>query len=597
VTPDSAAAQAAPDAAPGGSGAPGAPGAPSASAPCAHAARGRVLVPLLIAALSLWILSYPYLHSPILPVWDAWKWIADAQAFELGGWRGYWASSPVHPDHLYALPSLIVLWTGPWFEYSMRPYALFSGVLLIALGLLLFRLARARGLGRYEALAVFAAVCSMRHHENLSTGYQFGLTLCALLGVAAVLVADARRDRTGFLLAMLLAAAALACSSAGLLACLLVGLLRWFRLDGWRRQLVVALASVAALFVVHLAVEAFAGVSFVARGLHHIESKSLVRTFLDALEVLGCAFAGHAAELPAGLALLAGGAAHLVRQLRADRRLDATSGLVLLGFGMALVVAVARSPFAMAESRYAVLTAPLLAVCVLDLLRGLRSLPDSFAGARTFGRAALVVLLVWAQASERLEAERHRRKLQDGELDARLALGAMTAEAPLDEATLATLSNGDPGFIRSLVEFTAARRWTVFSPSYRGFARQTGFPTRTQHDARLQRAGELLVLTGNGYAFEPQPCPFPSGCRARVTIEARVTGRARLGILVRRADGSERSNTATPLEAGADFQRRHHHADAQPGDTLEPYVYTYSPEDQVELRSFSTLMTQTSQVP
>jgi hypothetical protein len=499
-----------------------------------------------------------------------------------------WETSPlVHTQHVYVLPSAIAFVVGPYIDYSFRPFAFLAAGLLIALGLAFYRLARAGGLGPLEAVGVFVAVASFRHYENLLLGFQFGLVLCVLLGVLAVQVAAARRDRLGFLLAAALALGSMASSSAGLMAGVVVCIVRFHDGGGRRRWILAGIAAAALVAAVHFGLLWSTGYSYVSDVLRGIGSLSLPRILVDVLRLAGGGVVGGSAAEPVGLLVLAAGSARIARQLRSGLRFDAASGLALFGLLATLAVAIARTPIDVPASRHAVFVAPLVGTVAFDLLRFLRSLSV----ARAMAHATWIVALAWTQSLARLDAGAYRNEIVPWDLDARFAM-ACAGDQVLGAEEIGRVNNGDPEFIRSLMEYTRYKRWSIFAPGYDGLVEHHGLPTHCRGRPWEPNEEGALESRGQTCAYEPLVCSFEQGCTAQVFVDATVQGQATLGFIVRDPQGLEKSNVGQPLCPGAGSCVQSMRVEASRGDTLEPYVFAFARKDVVQLRRFVAVLAQ-----
>jgi hypothetical protein len=434
---------------------------------------------------------------------------------------------------------------------------------------------------------------SFRHHENLVYGFQVGLLLSVLLGACAVLVADARRDRRGLLLAAVLAAGSAISSSAGLLTCIAVPCVRWLDPQRPRRWLAAGIAAAAVLPAAHLALMALFGHSFVAQALDRITWSAWPRIFVDAVKLLGGGLVEGKAATLVGLALLAGAGVLVVAQVRRTRRIDALAGLTLLSLLMTLAVAVARSPVEDPYSRYAIFAAPAVGAVGIGLLR----LLEASAVPRAASAAALAVGLAWLHADARLDADAYRSAVAPGELDQRLNLAALAGDGEPGPEEIG-LNRGPTDVLRGLMEFTRQRRLSIFSPRYRGLEVHNELP-KVEHGAArgvLDEAG-VLQFSGQGYLSNAYVCRFESGCAALLSVEAAAQGQATIGFRLLGADGIEKQNVVVPLTPGTEFSVHSARAKAVAGDTLVAYVFSARRKDVVRIRSFCTVLVQLSEIP
>lgn len=560
--------------------------------------RGRWLALAVLVAIGAWIAVFAYRYAPLVPLGDGWTWIAHAKAYSERGLSGFWEEQPmVHAQHLYLLPSSIALVLGPLVDYSFRPFAFLSSALVLGCGLALYRVGRAAGLGRYEALAVFAAVTTLRHVENLLFGFQIGLPLSVLFGIGAIVCAGSSRGRGATLLALGLAAGSLLCSSAGVLSCAVVIAVRWLDLRRPRTLLASALAILALVVLSHVALTRMVERSFFADEVALVSFSSAPRIARDFVKLLGGGLVGGAAATPFGLVVLAAGIARVVVSVRASRRVDVLSGLALFGLAATLAIAIARAPIQTPDSRHAIFAVPAVAVCVLDLVRWLSARAPQHSSARVALAASLAVGLAWLHADAHLDAMALYRQSVAWDLDTRLFLGAIAGDGKLSAEEIRQVNPGETERIRSLMEYARDRKLAISSPSYHGLVVHDGLPTRFAQAARGELQAGILHLSGSGYVYERSRCTFPSGGVARLSVDVAVQGQATFGFIVRGADGVEKANVAATLEPGADFAVRSIRARAAEGDELDAYVFSASEADSVRLRSFSTVLVQSSPIP
>lgn len=560
--------------------------------------RGRWITLAALLALGAWIAVFVHRHAPLVPLGDGWTWIAHAKAYSERGLAGFWAEQPlVHAQHFYLLPSTIALGLGPLVDYSFRPFAFLGSALVLACGLALYRIARAAGLRRYEALGVFAAVTTLRHVENLLFGFQIGLPLSVLFGIGAIVCAGSRQERGGTLLAIALAVGSLLCSSAGVLTCAVVIAVRWLDLRRPRTLLVSALAVLALVVLAHVALTHLVERSFFADEVALVSFSSAPRIARDFVKLLGGGLVGGAAATPAGLVVFVACVARVVIGVRASRRVDGLSGLALFGLAATLAIAIARAPIQTPDSRHAIFAAPAVAVAAIELLRWLSARAPERSSARVVLATSLAVGIGWLHADAHVDALALCRQSVTWDLDTRLFLGAIAGYGKLNAEEIRQVNPGETERIRSLMEFARDRKLATFGASYHGLEVRDGLPTRFAEAAHGGIEADVLRFSGSGYAYERSVCRFASGGVARLSVDVAVQGQATFGFIVRGADGVEKANVAAPLAPGADFSVRSIRARAAEGDELDAYVFTASESDSVRLRSFSTVLVQTSPGP
>lgn len=564
---------------------------PGTSASAGSAARKGAAL-LLALAFAAWLFAWVHAHAPVLPMCDGWAWIGHARAFEEGGLAGWWGEHPlVHAQHVYLLPASVALLLGPLFDWSFRPFAFLALLLLLAGGALAARWARKQGLGSFEVLAVFLLAASFRHHENLLFGFQFGLVLSAVLGASAVVVAAEHRGARGGAWAGLLAVGAALSSSAGLFACVLVVLVRTFEVGRAKPWVLVAAFAALLLGLAHFVEQGWHQTSFVADGFERLAPERAHAILAGTVEMLGGAFVGGRAAAPAGLVVLCASIVIVASRVRAAGRIDATAGLVLLGVASSALVAVARAPFVQLESRHALFATPAAVACAVEGLRWLRSRP-SFAAA-----AALAVVAVWIQCDARSDADLYAQHIAPWEMDQRLYVAGVAGDGVLTREELGQVNPGEPATVRALMEFAHDERLSIFSPRYRGIEVRHALPLGARKAIGRELRDGVLAFHGEGQVCETIPCAFESGCTARLSVELAVQGRAVIGFIVRGPGGEEKSNTGVPVRNLAEFATHSARVTAARGDTLEPYVFAYGPEDRVRVRSFCVVLAQNAIAP
>ena len=318
------------------------------------------------------LLGYSYLGAPIVPIWDGWTWIAQAMAYADGGLGSLVERVGLNQgDQIYVLPSLIALFTAPALGYSFRPFALLAAALLLALGMVFYRLARRVGLMPIEASVVFICVTSFRHFENLLLGFQFGIVLSILAGVLAITIAGESQSPRGAVAATMLAIIACLSSSAGSLALVVVALIvatRSNRPFKWLTAIALVIGSLAAFYATlaqfHVAEP---GIPF--HVLSRLDLGAVPRFFLDWLKIIGGGVVGGKAALAAGLPIAAVACGAIGESVICQRRIRTVAGLALFSLLTALAVTIARSPFDEPASRHAIAAAPAVGVFAIRALQ------------------------------------------------------------------------------------------------------------------------------------------------------------------------------------------------------------------------------------
>ena len=127
----------------------------------------------------------------VLPIWDAWFMVADAQLVRAGTY-GWTELTRQHNEHRLLFPRLLFLLDQAWFAMSDRDllaeiFALqaVTAAALVRLGL---RLCQDRRFGAILASFVIAVLFSLDQEQNLTSGFQVqfvGVFTAAVLGAVA----------------------------------------------------------------------------------------------------------------------------------------------------------------------------------------------------------------------------------------------------------------------------------------------------------------------------------------------------------------------------------------------------------------------------
>jgi hypothetical protein len=104
-----------------------------------------------------------------------------------------------------------------------------------------------------------------------------------------------------------------------------------------------------------------------------------------------------------------------------------------------------------------------------------------------------------------------------------------------------------------------------------------------------------LRFSGPGHLFNKYRCLFASGCSARLSVDLAQQGGATIGFLIHTADGRERDNVLISVPKGEGVHSIC--VEAAAGETLRPYVFARSPEGEVRVRSFCTVLASSSPAP
>jgi hypothetical protein len=559
----------------------------------------RLLVPrvgevLAVLAFAAWLLELWYQGAPDVPIWDGWTWISHARAYEEGGLRGLWKEHPfVHTQHIYALPSFFALLVGPLVGYSFRVFALACVAVVFANGLAFRGVARRAGLGPVAGFAVLAAVASMRHYENFLSGFQLGLPACVLFGSLAVIVADQRRDRTGIVLAWTLVLLSTASSSAGVFAAIAVLLVRGVSRPRPRLWIASAIACVLLVVVVHFALFAVYGNSFVADLIGAVTWSSALGAFENTARVVGGGMIGNAAILPVGLALLAGALAIVVTRIRRLRRVDALVGLVLFSFFSCVAIAIAREPVAAPPSRHAIFAAPLVGVCAIELLSWLKNAPS----VRALGYSAVFVGLTWCNLASRVDADGYGIALQAIAFDSSYAI-TMTAHGErLSAQDIARVNPGPTEEIRAHIRFVVDRKYCGGGGDPGMIERHDTLPVLVHGATNVHTEDGLLHFAGQGHVYSEYVAGDTFGRVIQLNVDAASLGSATVGIIFVRPDGSERTNIGEPIRSGREFSNVTVRGLAGPGERIQPYVYAAEADKEVVVRSFQVFLVESRALP
>ena len=531
------------------------------------------------------LVLYTYRNAPAVPIWDGWLWIAQARTYlDSGVARVVETYGLNNNEHLYVLPSALFLFASPGVDFSSRPFALAGAVLLVALGVLFYAIARSAGLKRFEALLVLLVAVSFRHYENLLIGFQFGLVLSVVTGASAVYLADREASRAGLPLCLILAFLSAASSAVGLIA---LGLVPAVRSHGeWNRKRVMfaviafsllVLAGAGALY----SLEVMRGNYFdkIARAF---EGKSVARVLVDWIRIMGGGLVADQAAPAVGLAIVAWLAVCLTRDLHSKRRLSGLSGLALFSLLSTLAVAWGRSPIPSVASRWAVFAAPGIAAGLIWLLLRLTQRDDQ----RTNARVASTVVVCFLFATNFVDAASYAQGIYAWEMEVRTYLAYLKVGGALSNAEIGRVNPGAPEFIRALMEF-----YNEKSPQRDrdalGLEVRRSFPSTIAREATMRHDGNLLLLSGPGYVFDRWTCQHPSGCAFRLAVELSAAGAATIGIIVRRPDGSERININHPVPRTSGFDNETVIASAAFGELVDPYVFCFTNADTVRIRDFT----------
>jgi hypothetical protein len=539
--------------------------------PRSRARRALEFLGLLVLALPL--VAYWHAGSPEVPVWDGWTWISHAQALSEHGLAGLWEQHPfVHTQHIYALPAFIALLLGPLVDFSFRVFALVSLACVIGTGVAFWKLGRREGLGPYAALAVFASIVSLRHFENLLSGFQMGLTLCVVLGTLAVIVADVRRDRIGLVLACALALLSASSSSAGLFALGAVVLVRGVVPGRPRVWIASVVGIVLALAVVHVVLLLLYENSFIGHFLGSLSWSTAPHVLEQTAKVLGGGLVGGTTAVPLGLALLTGGIAFAVTRARQVRRVDALLGLALFSLCSCVAIAVARTPAESPDSRYAMFAAPFVGVCAIGLLQWLQRAP----AVRPLGYAGLCVGLAWTGLTSRDAAAQYQSAMDGMAFDASYAIAMTSQGVPLTHADIGLVNPGPTEEIRSKTNSTLEMH--------------VDLPRLVYGTTDVRTVDGVLRFRGEGHVYDEYEARPDSGRSIRLEVEASCTGVATVGIIRRSADGTETANTGTPIPPRGEFRTISVRALALPGEKIHPYVYANGRGSEVVVKSFRVVL-------
>lgn len=556
---------------------------------------GRLAAGAAIALLSCWLLAYWQRSAPILPQWDGWHWIEQAKAFEEGGFRQLLREQHpfVYGQHFYLLPSMLALALGPLVDFSARPLALLSVFSLIGCGLIFYRLARLSGVDRAGAVAAFLAVASFRHWENMLLGFQLGLPLSVFLGSLALVVADTRRTARGRWLSGALVLGAALSSSGGLVAVPVLILVVGF--DPSRRKRFLAIGAGIAILAaaLHFGLLALYDASFIGDASHSYRLELWPAVLEHGVLLLGGALVSGSAAAPAGWALLAGTLAMLIVQFRRTRRIDALGGLALWSLLDVLVIAGARQPFEAPASRHAIFAAPALGVCVIGLGRML----SGIAWARVPSNVASIACCAGLTTYNYKDAVDYEALIFQANLQLHFYMLAQARGETLTPEELLNVYPFAPEPIRSVMQYTIDRHWTIFDGRDNSFASHRELPTQTADEARANLVSGIVEFSGAGHVYTDYESPYSTGCAMQLSAEVATLGSAGLGIILLDSSGVPYDNLSVPVPPSSDFVWVEMRAVAKAGSTLRPYVFASAPEDHVRIKSFVVRMLPPAQLP
>ena len=552
---------------------------------------GRLDLPVVVVALAAaaWVCHYTWASAPAVPIWDAWAWIEEMPSYAEGGIAAVLHSRGLaNNEHFYTLPTAIYHATGTLTEHSMRPFAFVSAASLIALGTLFFFVALSAGAGRLGALLAFLAVVSMRNHENLLGGFQFGIMLSVAAGTGALVVADRWRTTGGLVAGTAIALVSVFSSAIGVFSLALVVAIR-FGEQARPRRLLVAMAVLVVLIVL-------AGVAFYAldvrfdryvdRIVKAFVSQSPAAAIADWVKVVGGGLIGGKAATAVGLVEIGWLWWCTIDDVRAHRRLGALSAIALFSLASSLAVAWGRSPFDFGEpsSRWAIFAAPANAVAIIWAFRRWPRFASDLPA-----RLVIAVPVIWLIAANAVDAAKHRKHVEQWAFELRTYLAYFAAGDPLGADQLRRFSPAAPERTRRIVSLYS----NALPNAYRdggGIELALALPANVEGQAAVARDEAVLQVSGPGYAYNRLVCKFETGCRARLIADVATQGRATLGIIVRTPAGAERTNFFESIDANGMPHVQAVAADVAFDERLDPYVFSFTANDRVRIRSFAVVM-------
>ena len=540
-----------------------------------------------IASVLLWL--YVWESAPVVPIWDAWLWIAQARAYLNGGVGAVVRNVGLaNNEHLYALPSLIFLLVGPWIDYSQRPFALTGVALLIAFGVFFYGVARSAGLGRFGALLVFLVVASFRHYENLLIGFQFGVVLSVFAGAAAVFMSGHRSGRATLAAALSLALVSAASSAVGVIA---LGLVVTIGVVDWKSPKRMVLAGIGLGVFVLLGGIALYSIELTGKGYFAAMAKAFHGTSVAGIlagwaRVMGGGLvAEKVAATATGLAAITWLVGCLAEGLRRDRRISGLSGLALFSLLSTLAVAWGRFPVIEAASRWAIFATPGIAVGLIWLL--LRLAKEGKPQPALNG--ALAFLVVWLAAFHHDDANAYRQRTEAWGAEVGANLADLKTGGMPSVAEIGRVNPGPPDFIRKLMTFYN-RKGPSSGEGGPAIEVIRTLPSSVAPGATIRQDGELLALTGPGYTYNRLTCAQESGCLIRLAVDISAAGKATVGIIVRNPDGTERVNANHPVPASSSFSVQTVSVAAAFREIVDPYVFCFTQDDTARIREFKVLI-------
>ncbi len=539
-----------------------------------------------IASVLLWL--YVWESAPVVPIWDAWLWIAQARAFLDGGVGAIIRDVGLaNNEHLYALPSLIFLLAGPWVDYSQRLFALTAVALLVAFGVFFYGVARSSGLGRFGALLVFLVVVSFRHYENLLIGFQFGLVLSVFAGAAAVVMSGHRPGWARLAAAVSLALVSAASSAVGVIA---LGLVITIGIVDWRGPKRIVLAGIGlGVFVLLCGIALYYG-GLMGKGYFAAMAKAFHGTSVAGIlvgwaRVMGGGLvAERAAATATGLASITWLVGCLAEELRRDRRISGLSGLALFSLFSTLAVAWGRLPVVEVASRWAIFATPGIGVGLIWLL--LRLTKEGKPQPALQG--ALAFLIVWLAAFHHVDAGAYRQRTEAWAAEVRAYLVDLKTGGMPTIAEIGRVNPGPPDFILKLMTFYN-RNGPSEDEGGPAIEVLRMLPSSVAPGATIRQDGELLALTGPGYTYNRLTCAQESGCLMRLAVDVSTTGKVTVGIIVRNPDGTERVNANHPVPANSSFSVQTVSVSAAFREMVDAYVFCFTSDDTARIREFKVL--------
>ena len=417
---------------------------------------GRAILRCLAFALpAILLMALCLAAAPQIPVWDSWSWILWLQRIKSGemGFRDLLLLT--HIEHPYGFPTAVFVYLGSLWDYSLKPMAIISTIVIVASGAILFRQARKCGVQSIAVLLAVAIVSlSCRQYENVLFGFQLGFPLTVMFGLGAVIAASymgrtiGSRGRALALLALLGCLLGGATSSAASFAifpavviCLLLLAKRPSILAA---LLVVMLAGLWLYYYLPFIIGNHVGrplTADIAKGLFILAGSPLfesVRASLATGVVVICSFTVFA----------------FIRRNGTDAEREMIAmGVLSLGF-IGILSGGRGDMGGINPPRYATFAMPLV-VAMISLAIGRMDY--------RWQRRVAVPVIALAVSSAFIAVRTGGAQARMNATDTKVLSQIMLNHAASSDANIGKLNPGPPELIRGLVSFLEQHRWNAFA--------------------------------------------------------------------------------------------------------------------------------------